>query len=324
MPSPNLKKPQRYTYADLQREFPDDAACLRALVAMLYPHGIHCLTCGEVLPHHQLKSRPRVWSCGRCGAHTHPTAGTPFHKSSTPLATWFHAIYLMASTRCGVSAMQVMRETGVTYKTAWRMFNLIRKMLEENISDLGGDLVVQADETYFGPKVQRMNRKARSRLPHSIKTGPGTSKTCVAGLLERGGRVVAYPVSRRGYFELTQPIKERVKAGSEIHTDEANLYSPLEKWGYRHRRVNHSLGMYVVDGVSTNALESFWSNTKRGIDGVYHHVSRKYLHEYLNEYTFRFNHRKDARPMFRLFCAQISSDFVERHFPQKHRPRKIA
>ncbi|HEV3152268.1 MAG TPA: IS1595 family transposase [Candidatus Baltobacteraceae bacterium] len=240
------------------------------------------------------------------------------------MTVWFHAIFLMAQTRCGISAMQLMRETGVTYKCAWRMFNFIRKMLEENISDLGGARIVEADETFFGPKVWRMNKASRRRLPSAFTIGPNTAKTCVAGLIERGGRVVAYPVERRGWFELTRPIEERVKIGSEIHTDEAPQYSPLAKRGYEHRFIRHADGIYVRDGVTTNAIESFWSNTKRGIGGVYHHVSRKYLQEYLNEYAFRFNHRKDERPMFRQFCGQISSDFVARYFPGKHRPRKVA
>jgi len=159
MASPNLPKPQKYTLKDFEAEFSDDAVCLRWLVGYLYPHGIHCLKCGEVLPHHQLRNRPKVWSCDRCGTHTHPTAGTIFHKSRTSLKTWFHAIFLMSSTRCGISAMQLMRETGVTYKTAWRMFNQIRTMLNEKIADLGGPaVVVQADETFFGGKASRMNR----------------------------------------------------------------------------------------------------------------------------------------------------------------------
>jgi len=324
MPSPNLAKPQKFTFKDFEARFPDDAACLRYLVEKLYPYGIHCLKCGEVLPHKQLPTRPRVWYCSRCGTHTHPTAGTMFHGSRTSLKAWFHAIYLMSATRCGISAMQLMRETGVTYKTAWRMFNFIRKMLDEGIADLGGARIVEADETFFGPKLGRMNRKARRRLTSAFTVGPETAKTCIAGLHERGGRIVAYPVDRRGYFEVTQPIRERVIPGSEIHTDEAGIYKPLSKYGFVHRTVNHALGEYAADGVTTNLLEGFWGNTKRGISGVYHHVSPKYLGSYVNEYAFRLNHRRDGKPMFSAFCAQISTDFCERYFPGKYRPRRVA
>jgi hypothetical protein len=158
---------------------------MRWLVEYLYPFGIHCLKCGEVRPHHQLYGRPKAWSCDYCGTHTHPTAGTIFHKSKTSLKTWFHAIYLMSATRCGISAMQLMRETGVTYKCAWRMFNQIRKMLLEDVHGLGGDKVVEADETYIGGR-----RKGREYIG-------GAKKIVVAGMVERGGRVVVYPIRSR-------------------------------------------------------------------------------------------------------------------------------
>lgn len=325
MPSLNLPKHSKYTVKDFDKEFPDDAACLRWLVEFLYPLGMHCLGCGEVRPHHQLKTRPKVWTCDYCGTQTHPTAGTIFHKSKTPLKTWFHAIYLMSATRCGISAMQLMRETGVTYKTAWRMFTIIRKMLLEDVHDLGGDKIVEADETYYGPKLNRMNRKARSRFsPSVLKAGPETGKVIIAGLVERGGRIAAYPVERRGFFELTQPIKQRVLPGSRIYTDEAAQYVPLKRWGYIHKLVKHKDGVYVdADGVGTNTIEAFWSHFKGSVRGVYKHVSRQHLQGYLDEYAFRYNHRADGQPMFKILCRQISTDFVERHFPKKHRPRKI-
>ncbi len=333
MPSLNLPKNSKYTFKQFESEFPDDIACMRWLVKSLYPQPlwapedadalyIHCLQCGEVRPHHQLKNRPKVWTCDYCGTHTHPTAGTIFHKSKTSLKTWFHAIYLMSATRCGISAMQLMRETGVTYKTAWRMFNLIRKMLLEDVHDLGGDKIVEADETYFGPKVNRMNRRARARFPQVV--GPETGKIVIAGLVERGGRIAAYPVERRGFFELTQPIKQRVKPGSEIHTDEAPQYVPLKHWGYVHRLVKHSDGVYVdADGVSTNTIEGFWSHFRGSVRGVYKHISRKHIQGYLDEYCFRYNHREDGKPMFTILCGQISQEFLARHFPAKHHPRKL-
>lgn len=315
MPSPNLPKPQKYTFKDFDGEFPDDAACLRWLVGFLYPYGIHCLKCSEVLPHHQLANRPKVWSCGRCGTHTHPTAGTIFHKSSTSLRTWFHAIFLMSATRCGISAMQLMRETGVTYKTAWRMFNQIRRMLNEDIRDLGGDRIVEADETWIGPRVSKMNR-ARRKKP--------AGKVAIGGLMERGGRVAAYPLlPAKNWASVSGQLRQRVKRGSTIYTDEAKFYDTLGATGYIHRTVNHSLGEYVDWIISTNGIEGFWGNTKRGISGVYHHVSVKHLQGYLNEYTFRLNHKGDQQPMFKVFCDRISDDFVSENFPEKYRPRQV-
>jgi transposase-like protein len=294
MPSPNLLPEQKYNFKDFEREFPDERACMEWLVEHFFPFGIHCVNCGEVRRHHLLKSRPKVASCDVCGAHTHPTAGTIFHKSSTSLRTWFHAIFLMSATRCGISAMQLMRETGVTYKTAWRMFNRIRGILGEHVNDLEGQ--VEADETYFGG------------VKRGIQYRAGKGKIAVAGMVERQGRVVAYLAKENDPRALTDTIAEKVMPGSMIFTDEARPYLRLPSLGFQHRRINHSQKVYVRGEVHTNTIEGFWGNLKRGISGVYHAVSAKHLQKYLNEYTFRYNHRRDLRPMFRTFCSRIGRD----------------
>lgn len=124
-----------YTLADMRRDFPDEKACLDWLLRVRYPQGITCRQCGVVnAKHHYVASR-RSYSCQQCGHHLHPTAGTIFHKSSTPLTQWFYAVYLIAQNPAGVTAKQLERELGVTYKTAWRMFRLIHQRLDE-VSDL--------------------------------------------------------------------------------------------------------------------------------------------------------------------------------------------
>ena len=138
---------QSYTFRDFRRDFPDDDTCLDWLKSYRWPEGISCKKCGRVTKHHRVRSRP-CFECDWCGTHVHPTAGTIYHKSRTPLTVWFHTIYLMAQTRGGISAMQVQRETGVTYKTAWRMCNLIRKALAEDGDPLTG--TVEIDDTYVG------------------------------------------------------------------------------------------------------------------------------------------------------------------------------
>src|SRR5574337_1034275 len=125
-----MAKMKRYTISDFRQQFPDDAACLDWLRGYLYPDGITCPKCQRVTKHHRVASR-RSYSCQECGHHVHPTAGTIYHKSPTPLTSWFYAIYLMASTRCGISAKQLERQLGVTYKTAWRMFKQIRSMMTD-------------------------------------------------------------------------------------------------------------------------------------------------------------------------------------------------
>jgi len=136
---------EKYTITNLNKDYPDNDACLERIKNQMYPDGIFCVECGKITKHHKVVSRPS-YSCDYCGHHVHPTVGTIFEKSTTPLKTWFHAIYLMSSTRCGISAKQIERETGVTYKTAWRMFKQIRSLLGEDCGGMKGE--VEADETY--------------------------------------------------------------------------------------------------------------------------------------------------------------------------------
>ncbi|MBI2766840.1 MAG: transposase [Chloroflexi bacterium] len=134
----------RYTIFEFDREYPDDAACLEALVARLYPDGIYCPKCEAVTKHHRVKSRT-CYECQNCGHQEYPMAGTIFEGSATPLRLWFYAMFLMSQTRGGISAKQLERELGVTYKTAWRMFKQIRALLEEDSGPLQGE--VEVDET---------------------------------------------------------------------------------------------------------------------------------------------------------------------------------
>jgi len=303
MPTRSLPLPQKYTIRDFERDFPTDEVCLDWLLAFLYPDGIFCGKCGRVTKHHRIATR-KAYSCDNCGAFISPTAGTIFHKSSTPLTTWFHAIYLMSATRCGISAMQLMRETGVTYKTAWRMFHQIRKLLCEDITDMSGD--VEADETYIGG----------TRRGQAYKGG--ARKIPVGGVVERGGRVSAYVLPHRGTDELIDPIRERVLPAATIFTDELHQYNQLRRigLGYTHKRIKHSAHVYVDGDVHTQTIEGFWSLVKRGISGVYHNVSRRHLQQYLNEYSFRYNHRKDDAPMFGAFVQQLSSPVAEENQPR--------
>ena len=140
---------KKYSTKDFEKDFPDDDACLEWLKQYRWTDGIYCVKCQKVTKHHKIKSRP-CYSCDYCGNLVSPTAGTIFHKSATPLRTWFQVMYRMASTRCGISAKQIQRETGVTYKTAWRMCKQIRTLFDEDFKHLKGE--VEVDETYIGGK----------------------------------------------------------------------------------------------------------------------------------------------------------------------------
>src|SRR5205823_10887963 len=171
------------------------------------------------------------------------------------------AIYLMSSTRCGVSAKHLQRELGVTYKTAWRMFRQIRALLVED-SGLSGE--VEMDETYVGGRLRPGGRS-------TIK------KAAVFGMVERGGRVRANVVAGVRKLDLMPHIERRVLPATMIYTDEFATYRGLKKKGYQHRRVHHLAHVYVDGDVHVNTIEGFWSLLKRGIGGAHHAVSKKYL-----------------------------------------------
>lgn len=300
-------KTAKFTIKEFNKQFPNDNACLDMLLKLRYPQGVFCVKCNKVTPHYHIANR-KVYSCQFCGTQVSPTASSIFHKSDTSLRSWFYAMYLMSSTRCGISAKQLQRELGVTYKTAWRMFKQIRTLLGEN-KQLSGE--VELDETYMGGKAINMHATKRVKL-----SGRGTAdKTAVFGAVERKGNVMAVKVPNVDQSTLIPYVKENVVPNTTIYTDEMGAYAPLKQNGYNHQIINHSEHVYVRANVHTNTIEGFWSLVKRGISGVYHSVSPQYLQSYVNEYSFRYNHRKDETPMFQVFLNQI-----EPHAQQAEQP----
>jgi len=288
----------RYTLFEFDRDFPDDATCLDYLVRDLYPDGIYCPKCERVTKHHRDANRPS-YSCQFCGRHEHPLVGTIFENSATSLRLWFYAMYLMASTRCGISAKQLERELGVTYKTAWRMFNKIRSLLSEDGAEMLSG-TVEVDETYVGGKRRGFKNRQDAAL-HRLD-----SKTTVLGMVQRRGQIRAEVVPNNKRTTLVPVIIESVAPGAKVYTDQLRSYQRLPKVGFEHAHVDHSAKVYVSGDVHTNTIEGFWWLLKAGIRGVYHGVSPKHLQSYLDEYTFRYNHRLDGeRGMFSAFLRQV-------------------
>jgi transposase len=299
-----------YSLMKFMRQFPNDAACLEFLVQKLYPRGIYCPSCKRATKHHREANRPS-YACQYCGHHEHPLVGTIFENSATSLKLWFYAIYLMASTRCGISAKQLERELGVTYKTAWRMFHKIRSLLEQGDDLFGG--TVELDETYVGGR-----RKGTKRG----RPGEDSHKTPVFGIAqrkgeERKGQVAAVAVRNTQRKTVMPHVKKKVLPKSLVYTDEYKVYDSLNKEGYQHDRVHHAEEVYVSGDVHTQTIDGFWSLVKNGIRGVYHSVSAKHLQKYLDEYAFRYNHRDEPGGMFNAIVGRIEKEAPGRKKPSE-------
>ncbi|MBI2164949.1 MAG: IS1595 family transposase [Chloroflexi bacterium] len=277
---------RKFTLNDFNVKFPDDATCLGFLFHARWPNGVFCETCQRVTKHFRIRSK-KVYGCAFCGHEMSPTAGTIYDHSSTPLRSWFYAIFLMAQTRTGVSAKQLQRELGVTYKTAWRIFSKVRELMAQSTEQsLFG--AIEVDETYIGGK--RPGKPGRG----------AANKTIVFGMVERGGKAYTQVTPDVRAKTLLPIIQEHIPTvpGTIIYTDELRSYGRLGKLGYAHETIQHAAKQYVNGAAHVNNVESLWSNIKRGLDGVNHSVSPQHLQSYLDSYVFRYNHRDDDTPLF--------------------------
>lgn len=286
----------RMSYTEFLRRFPDNDACLEYLKQKYYPEATPCPKCEKPSRFHRIKGRS-AYSCQFCGHHVYPTAGTIFHKSTTSLQLWFWAIYLIASSKCGISAKQLGREIGVTYKTAHRMLKQIRTLLAEDIGPLSGD--VEVDETFMSGRMRNADRRKREAEGiHKNTPAYHLKGSMVVAAVERHGRVRASVAADRTKPTLHAKIREFVLPESMIFTDEWALYGGIGREYKGHKRVRHKARIFVQDEAGTQNVESFFALFKNSVRGAHHNISAKYLPNYLDEYTFRWNHRKDERPIF--------------------------
>ncbi len=274
---------QKFTIKSFNTKYPNDDACLAEIFKNRYGSLTKCPACKKETRFYKIAGR-KCYSCQYCGHQLHPLAGTIFHKSDTSLKSWFYAIFLFSNSRNGVSAKELERALGVTYKTAWRMAKQIRKLFSESSKELSN--VVEADETYIGGYAKGQPGKG------------GDNKTAVVGIVERKGKIVAKAVRNVKFSSVMPLIRKNVKLGSTIMTDEYNVYHPLTKIGYDHQSVKHSLKEYVRGKVRTNTIEGFWGQVKRSIKGTYHAVSPKHLQSYLDEFSYRFDLRNLQASLF--------------------------
>jgi transposase-like protein len=253
-----------------------------------------CRACGVEATFHRLANR-RAYACSQCGDNLYPTAGTVLQDTRTPLQLWFYAIYLFVVTRHGVSGKELQRQLGVTYKCAYRMGQQIRLLMSraDNFEVLKGH--VEIDETLLG------GRK-------SGVTG-STGKTIVLGMVERGGSMKTEVIPDQKMKTIWPIVVNNVAPGSIVSTDELRSYNLLAEEGYTHGAVNHSKKEYArtdeARGImfSVNAVESFWRLFKRSVASTHIHISPQHSQKYLDEFTFRSNHRNMENAMFDLLVA---------------------
>jgi transposase-like protein len=267
------------TLCEVLRTFGEDQSCREYLEALRWPDKVNCPRC-QSLKISRVYDR-KVFDCDSCRYQFSVLAGTVFQDTKLPLATWFAATYLMCESRKGISANQVKRMIGGSYKTSWYLCHRIRAAMKEVCPEpLTG--VVEMDETYVGGRNRRRGR--------------GVGKEVVFGIKQRGGELRFFHADDCKSGTLAQYIKEHVSGDVDvIMTDEFSVYPwALDKSGHsreKHKTIQHKSGVYVNGDVTTNGIESAFSLLKRGIVGSWHKISAKHLSAYLDEMTFRFNNR---------------------------------
>ncbi|MGH8321915.1 MAG: IS1595 family transposase [Gammaproteobacteria bacterium] len=267
--------------------FTSPEAARKHLERQVWPDGPVCPHCGALGDHYKLEgktTRPGLYKCKDCREPFTVTVGTIFERSKVPLNKWLLAVYLLCSSKKGISSHQIHRTLGVTYKTAWFMTHRIREAMKDTSTDkLGGvgtSGIVEADETYFG------KTKGHGKGAHLTK------KQKVVALVERNGRVRAFHVPTVTVKTLKPILEQQIEQSARLMTDSAGMYEEIGKSFQSHETVNHTVKEYARGDVTTNTVEGYFGILKRGIHGIYQHVSPEHLNRYVGEFSFRYNQRK--------------------------------
>jgi transposase-like protein len=288
------------TLAEFTDYFCDEETCRKHYTAIRFRNGEYCPHCGHTQIY-TFKDGKR-YRCASCKQDFTIKTGTVFGESKLPLRKWFMAIYLLSTTSKGMSSVQVAKHVGVCQKTAWFMAHRIREAHQQNKGQLFGTFEV--DETYVGG--QEKNKHASKRQDGTRGRSTKT-KTPVVGMIQRGGEIRAQVVERVTMAAVESNIVANAAKGSQIISDDFLSYARIGKM-FPHKSVSHARGEYVNGDAHTNGIESFWALFKRGYHGVYHHMSRKHMQRYVNEFTFRFNRRaSEMQSVFSDVVARVAS-----------------
>ena len=280
--------------------FASEEAAYSWVESRLWPEGPVCPHCGGFTRISKMQgkaTRIGLYKCYQCRKQFRVTVGTVFEASHVPLNLWLQAMYLMASSKKGISSNQLHRTLGVTLKTAWFMSHRIRAAMAGDalgpLGPLGGaGEVVEADETYFGKKEGPVRPSEQRRGRPYLKTGSGPAhKRAVVSLVQRGGSIRSFHPEKADKATVTAILKANVSAETRLMTDESRLYGEAKGYFAEHQTVKHSAGEYVRGDVYTNTVEGYYSVFKRGMKGIYQHCAEKHLHRYLAEFDFRYNNR---------------------------------
>jgi transposase-like protein len=271
-----MEAPMETNLVNLIEHYGNDTKCREYLEVLRWGDGIKCPRCGSDKISH-IEKRDQ-YDCDKCRYQFSVTAGTIFHDSHLPIWKWFLAIYLMTESKKGMSANQLKRSLGVSYKTAWYLCHRVRKAMEEATDKPKLDGIVEVDETFVGGRYD----KRRKRGPWE--------KQPVMGLLQRNGSFEARTIPTTGKRVLVGIINDRIDKKATIMTDEYKAYKSLDK-DFKHESVNHRKEEWARGNVHTNSIENAWSLFKQSIVGSYHQISTKHMDAYLDEFEWRFNNR---------------------------------
>lgn len=274
----------------------DEAKAREHLETIRWPDGVTCPFCGSidhVKPLGGKSMGPGWYHCGACRDKFTVRVGTVYERSKIALHKWVLATHLLCASKKGMSAHQLHRMLGVTYKTAWFMCHRIRESMDDpNPTPMGGpDDPVQADETYFGPKAEKRTTRVADGEPYKTGQRGPSNKRAIVSLIS-GGKARTFHVKSANAATVRQLLVTNVTRDTELHTDESRIYTRVGEEFAAHRTVVHVKGQYVgPHGESTNKVENYFSIFKRGMKGVYQHCAEKHLQRYINEFDFRYNSR---------------------------------